>query len=486
MIAQPVLDKTSPRGQVEIVLRLLDGRQFPCDSPVFAKTLEWCKYVTNELHDLELESRLVDAACKAFQLTKADLYIQISGVEVKLAAPQGLVVDTDAELEAILPQGGWFEHYATLTRQTESPLSYHTFSSLCVLGAALGRRVYIKMGFFNIYPNFCAVLIGPTGRVKKTSATDIAKEFIHKAALCPIMADAITPEALATALVRDGGQQFVYAPEFAVLFNRQKYNEALTTRIIRLLDCPETFTVETQARAREDITNIALTFLGCSTPSLFTGATPEMVTSSGFLNRFILVVEEDTNREQCIPARGDEKHAVSLYQTLSRMKKLSGEVVLPPTGQAFKLYKDWYHERKMVLRRVPDEITAEVMERGSSHMLRMAMLVHIAEHGDSCVCEGCVRTAINMLNFVEKKTPGVVRFIRNAAKDADGDRLLGLIVRMGGAADHSNLLRRSRLDATTFKRAITTLTESRRIRSEKRGAMQLYILNQGGEEDAGS
>lgn len=466
------------QSKIRTVIRLLDGKTLGRDSPVFNKTLEWLDYASTQVNDALLLEELVKAATVSFQISREELLRNVAGVTPTTQAPQIVVVDTDSELMQLLPKDGWCAKYAEYTTYTEAPLSFHIFSSLCVLGAALGRRVMLKMGFFDIFPNYCVILIGPTGRVRKTSAADIAKALIRNAAVCPIMSDAITPEALTTALARDGGHQFIYAPEFAVLFNKQKYNEALTTRIIRLLDSPETFEVETQARSKELITNVALTFLGCSTPSLFSGATPEMVTSSGFLNRFILVNEDDTNREYCVPARGTGQLEDYLTGTVRRMKKYEGPMVF--SDPAFAMYKQWYHERKQQIRQVTDEVTAEVLERGAGHMLRTAMLLHAADHCDNCICDSCIQTAVKLLAFVEKRTHGIITTIKQTGREQDADRILQTLRRLGGISDHSTLLRRTRLDAPTFKRHISTLKESQLLREEQKGVMKLYILTQEG------
>ena len=482
---QPAPQATG-RDQVELVLRVLEGKNFPRESPIFLRTLEWLVWITKELRDAQLLERMLHETCRAFALERAELYAMISGVVL----PQTPLVangtakhheGSDKLLRSILPRSGWFEWYDEFTSQTESPLAFHVFSSLCVLGAALGRRVYMKMGFFEIFPNWCCVLVGPTGRVKKTSAANIAKGLIANATLCPIMADSITPEALATALARDGGHQLIYAPEFAVLFNRQRYNETLVTRIIRLLDCPRTFEVETVGRGREEIHDVALSFLGCSTPSLFSGATPDMVTSSGFLNRFLIVLEEDTDREYPVPLRGERRLEIKLEETIRYFKGLEGEVLLG--DGAFALYKTWYHQRRQFLRSVTDEIQAEVVERGADHLLRTAMLVHIAQHRNSEICAGCFEVAMQLMAFVERNTPGMVQQICKSQRDADSERLLVLLQRCGSLATHSELLRKSRLDAGSFKRAISTLVESHIVEERKHGnGIHLYVLR--GEVEA--
>lgn len=477
----PPAPASDPRQQIEVVLRMLEGRTFSKDSPIFAKTLEWITYTAEKLKDIPLVERFLAEAERAFEIPRQELYANIGGIRLVPSSQNGtvqvkLVTGTDETLRALLPRGGWFEWYDEYTQQTESPLSYHIFSSLAVLGAAMGRRVYMDMGFFKIYPNWCCVLIGPTGRVKKTSATDIAKGFIKNMVICPIMADAITPEALATALSRDGGHQLIYAPEFAVLFNRQKYNETLTTRIIRLLDCPDTFEVETVGRGKEEINNVTLSFLGCSTPSLFTGATPEMVTSSGFLNRFLLVIEEDTDREYPVPSKGERRLEIKIEDAIRYARKLEGRMDFIPA--AFDIYKQWYSDRKKFVRTITDEIHAEAIERGSSHLIRMAMLTHVAQCGTDTICRECMETAVRLLSFIERGVPSMVHSIRKTQRDEEADRIVTVLRRSGNMSTHSDLLRKSRLDAATFKRAMATLVERREVEEKKQGSIHLYVLHE--------
>lgn len=476
---------SDPRTQIDIVLRMIEGRTLSKDSPLYQRVVEWITYTATILKDAPLVERLLHRASEAFQVGYDELYATVGGVVIAPASPGNaptLPRGTDEQLRALLPRGGWFEWYDKYTEKTESPLSYHISSSMCVLGAALGRRVYMEMGFFKIYPNWCSVLIGPTGRVKKTSAANIAKGFIGYHSLCPVMADAITPEALATALSRDGGHQLVYAPEFAVLFNRQKYNEALTTRIIRLLDCPDEWEVETVGRGKETITNVALTFLGCSTPSLFTGATPDMVTSSGFLNRFLLVIEEDTDRCWPVPEKGSATYERNIADVIKYAHKIEGRVDFTP--QAFALYADWYAARKKVVRAIHDEIHAEAIERGADHLLRTAMLTHIAQCRNSKVCLDCMDFATKYLSFIEKSLPTMVNSIRKSQRDADADRILTIFHRTGRVQSHSELLRKSRLDALAFKRAIGTLIESRLVDENKKGSIHVYVLRAEEEPNA--
>lgn len=331
------------------------------------------------------------------------------------------------------------------------------------------------MGFFNIYPNYNVVLIGPTGRVRKTSAADVAKALIHSAALCPIMADKITPESLASCL-EESGQQFIYAPEFAVLFGKQRYNEGLTTLIIRLLDCPDSLVIRTIARGEQRLDSPTINMLGCSTLSLIATSTPQEVSSSGFLNRFVLVVEDDTERCFETPARGPKDVEEKIFATLKCLQGMKGEVGVDNSAQEFR--EEWYHQRWKMLREVDNETTAEVIQRGDIHMRRTAMLVHLSHCSSMQICLKCMETAANLIAYIESKVPQTVHALTRIAISEDVEVVFSLIKKLGGAADHSTIIRRlsSRMNARQAKGHIQTLAESGRIRVIKQAGATFYRM----------
>ena len=220
--------------QVDKVIALLQGKKIEQSSPIFEQALKWLEFFPQQV-DVRRRQALLKSITESFTITEKEVYAKITKTELStLASP----THPEEAVRRLIPRGSFLEWYVDYTLGTESPITFHIFSGLVTLGAALGRRVYKnKGGFFKIYPNLSAILIGPTGKVMKTSAVDIAMNLIEEAVLCPVMADAITPESIVDALV-SSGHHFVYAPEFSVFFGKQKYNEGLTTLMLRLLDCP--------------------------------------------------------------------------------------------------------------------------------------------------------------------------------------------------------------------------------------------------------
>lgn len=466
----------SYEDEVKTIIKLITGKKLSRLHPTYSVCLGWLGFPDwPSTMPEELKTQLFAVVCASYSVEKAQLLRDITaGAPTEIHEPAA-DLDDEEELRSLLPKGGWFEWYDEYTRQTEAPLSFHINCSLVALGAAIGRRAWLPRAHWKIYPNYSAILIGPTGRVHKSTAVGIAERLVSKLSLCPIMADKLTPEAFVNALQRDGGHQFIPVPEFAVLFNKQRYNDGFVTQILRMMDCPDVFKVETVMRGIQEVHDVALSLIGGSTMSLLLGNSPSEVTSSGFLNRFIMVVENDNKR--CIPEPFKPKWAEEkLLECLKFLQGLTGEFSL--TEETKAAYDAWYRTRHAYLRNAPSEHVAEVLQRAPDHLLRTAMLVHAVQCGNQRICLACFESAVALMKFLEKRMPALVSAISQTAESHDANFILSTIERLGGAADHSTLLRRisHRINAQTLKRHMTTLIETHQVIEKNQGKLKFYVI----------
>ncbi|MHA1632702.1 MAG: hypothetical protein ACTSXC_07865, partial [Candidatus Freyarchaeota archaeon] len=205
--------------------------------------------------------------------------------------------------EPLIPKTGWLREYYEYTLGSEPPAVFHFMSALTVLGASLERNVYFDKGFYRVYPNVATVLIAPTGKCRKTSATNIALG-LARAVGVNVLSERITPEALVTGLSgREEATGLVYAPELAVFLGRQKYLEGMVPLLTTLFDCPDTWVSKTIGRGETPLAHVALSFLGASTLEWFLEALPREAFSGGFMARLLFVVQEETDREFALPKR---------------------------------------------------------------------------------------------------------------------------------------------------------------------------------------
>jgi hypothetical protein len=472
------------------VLKALEGRKYQCTNPIYAKSIEWLRFFTHQKSGYEfttpLRDKLLAAICEAFDVNKAQVIASLDGIELP-SIPKPVKPNSEEKaLEAILPKGGWFEWYTEYTRKTESPLSYHIFSSLCVLSACLGRRLVLDMGFYRVFPNMCVVLVGPTGLVKKTSACDIAKDLIKQEAVCPILAEQLNPSVLVSLLARNGGHQLLYLPEMSNTFTKERFNDGLTTRLLRLLDCPDKYEAETQIRGNETVTDVALTVLGGTTPDQIAESMPKEVVQSGFLNRFMWIVEMDTDR--CCPKPSKGPYEDKILKVIKRLKGWSGKVQFREDSDAFKFYTQWYEDRKKKFRTATDVSSARAMQRGDVHLLKLAILISTVQEDSLAITLPSIQCASKLLEYVERKMPKMVNFLDKAPIKQETNKILDVLQRMGGAADHSSILRRlsGAMTSAQFKAHIKSLAEQELVTISTRGSATFYILRSQEEgKDAG-
>lgn len=471
-------------ADVDRIILMLEGKTLAREHQAFKTACQWLAGWPAKIPEIK-KQLLITTMCGVFEISESELLRGIVGSTTQLFLLPRPALQDDLELKeealrAILPKGGWFEWYDNFTMQLEVPLSFQISASLVALGAAIGRRAYLDWAHWKIYPNYCSILIGPTGRVHKTVACDIAMKLITEAVLCPVMADKMTPEKFIDALVKTGGQQFIYAPEFTVLFNRQRYNDGFVTSIIRMLDCPDKFEVGTMTRGDTIVENVALSVIGGSTLSLLMSAAPGEVMSSGFLNRFVLVVEDDTARDFPVPGkdRGAEKQVL---EALKYMKTIGGEYHLTPASKS--IYEEWYHKRKQFLRDAPNEATAEILQRmHTSHILKIALLMHMVACDERVVCVTCMENAIKLVEYYDRHVPKLVAAIQRTSTAVDADYILDVLTRMGGTAEHSTMIRKTshRFGATMFKQHMNTLVEGGKVIADRKGALTIYVLKEEG------
>lgn len=464
--------------QIRFVIRNLESRGTRLEKghPVYAKTLEWINFTTQAGHGLR--QKLIEVFALATGLTEEAVLSELSGLPP--AQTQVSPAENDEVLlESMLPKGGWFSHYLEYTRYNEAPMSYHVLCSLALAGVCLGRKVWLSFGEEPVLPVVNTLIVGPPGKVKKTTAINLMRMLVEEAAICPVFADKLTPESFQSALSRDGGHQLLSAPELSYLLGKQKYNEGLIQLILRLADFPKEIKVETQTRGIEFVERPTVTIVGGTTPSLLFNSTPGETSSSGFLSRFLVMVEETTHRCFPLPKMGAGKS--NIIDIMKWLTSVRGELVLSQPGE--DVYFSWYRRQWETLRSSDSATMSEVKARSSVHALRIAMLMHLVSCSDMRICDNCIKSAISLVEYIESKLPHLIKEMEGTTTARETDFVIDHLIRLNGITDHTTLLRKvaNRMNSRQFKQHIQTLEESGRIRISKKGAATYYALQ--GEEN---
>lgn len=190
------------------------------------------------------------------------------------------------------PCGAWLDEYVAFAQQAApmTPRLLHEAAGLFAVSAAVARRLVVKAGLLNIYPNLYFLFVSPSTIDHKSTGLRVLEQVMHAAGLSHLlMPRKGTPQALVMDLdphklpnerqARDLGsylarrafaaQRAWIREEASALFAslKQEYNAGLLELILELYDCPDFYDDLTVSRGETRIERAYLSFFGISTPS---------------------------------------------------------------------------------------------------------------------------------------------------------------------------------------------------------------------------
>jgi uncharacterized protein DUF3987 len=393
--------------------------------------------------------------------------------EVDLVLKQS---DRRTEFDSLVPTAGWIRDYIEWTRQTEPPTVFHFFVAAATIGATLGRNVLFDKGAYKVYPNLWVMIIAPTGSCRKTSACNLGTGLYVKAGGTLLGGDKPTPEALVDSL-KDSPNAvgLLYAPELAVFLGKQKYQEGMVPLLTALSDCPDLWSSKTIGRGEISLTNVGLSSIFCSTIDWIQTGIAKDAFGGGFMSRFLFIVQESTPRSFPLPPPLNDEVRKSLIGRLQGYRHRRGRFTMSPEAEAW--YTLWYRAKPSLgLGRQ----YAGYYERKPDHLIRLAMILWVAEHGptvkDLILGPQDLQRAENILRWLEDWLPATFDEMTSTASGEDQQRILRHLKHAGGTMEYSSLLRKnsSKMNAEQFKRSMATLREAKLV--EWDGTTRTYFL----------
>lgn len=366
-------------------------------------------------------------------------------------------------IDGLMPQEGWLADYLTWTRETEAPTAYHFFVAVTVLGTSLGRRVWFDQGAYELFPNIGVILIGPSGRCKKTSAASLGIGLLTQSG-GHLVAEMATPEALIDSL-KTNASALLYAPELAQFLGKQKYMTGMIPLLTRLFDSPKEWTGKTMGRGETTLTNVTLAAIFCSTLDWMQTAVPEDVFGGGFMSRFLLIVQEDSGgRLFPLPPALSKTMRTDLIKRLVAYRLLKAQAQLDEAARGW--FINWY-KRHSHTRPEGNDHFGGYYSRKPDRLLQLSVILNVSRHDPKretiLLTEEDVQQALTLLDWLEGWLPGTFDRVSGSAVGEDQSRIIRQLRLNYGTMDHSSLLRRnsSRLNAEQFRRAMATLVEAK-------------------------
>lgn len=318
----------------------------------------------------------------------------------------------------------WIEGYLKFAENTEPPISYHIWTAIGTIAAALERKVYCRWGLDTIYPNQYIVLVGPAGATRKSVALGIGHGFLKDLEI-PLGSQKQSKEAFYKALNEsitnftdsDDGKikhqsALTMVSSELIVFMGTRDTDFLAS-LTDLYDCgdPKTgeWTYETKWSGVDRIMGVCFNLIGATAPEWFGAMLSPEAFGGGWTSRTMFIVEyqkakvvDDPN---AIPI--DEELRARLQRDLERIHLLTGEMRIDQSAR--DKYSPWYLRQEAGIARgkwpVDDPRFAAYTSRRATHIKKVAMALSASRGDDLAITGEDFDRARLILEKAEKKMP---------------------------------------------------------------------------------
>lgn len=371
--------------------------------------------------------------------------------------------------------GNWLKGYEQYTGLIqEAPPILHLWTGIVTIASALGRKVWIEHPPKCLYTNLYVVFVSPPGRSRKSSAMKCGLEFLEEIQGVAVSAEDITMQAMIRdlagseqnfmfdGLVRPHASLVVVSLELSVFLGFK--NLPLLAVLCDLYDAPDHWTYKTKNAGVDSIEGVWLTMFGATTPDWYASSLPVDAIGGGWTSRVIHVVTDE--RGKPIP-RGKKppealKMAEDLLFDLEQIAVVAG--AFEWSTDAGEFYDDWYCKYK------PPSLEwwlTGYFERKPTHVVKVAMLLSIAENDDLIIEKRHIIQSIDLLTMTELNMPQAFGGIGRSATSVDTFKILKRI-RTGGRISKTSLggLTWMHLSSTQLAEVLTTLESAGKIKHD--------------------
>lgn len=375
-------------------------------------------------------------------------------------------------------EGNFLDTYLSYCQNSECPMDFHLWSGLFAVSAALGRRVFIDMNLFTIYPNLFVILVAGSGRYRKSTAVNLAARFLRRMEPAPNMiAQKTTTEALIEALrvqdvldekviLKTKCEGILVVPELASFLNKNTYEQGLGALLIDLYDCDDVYEYRTKGGGRQVLREIFFSILGASTVDWLTNAIPEAAIGAGLTSRIIFVSVTDIPEPVPTPTV-DKSSEQKLVSALQRISMLSGQFRFEK--RAIELYHTEYVKWFKTSKLFEDKFMSGYASRRMIHQLKLCMLLSASDNAELVIRVEHLEMAGELLARIEPTMPLVMSLLTSTEQGNMVSWVLRLV--NSGMTRRSEVLRvvSNKINSQELDVLITTLEQSGQLLTELRG-----------------
>lgn len=327
--------------------------------------------------------------------------------------------------------GNWLSSYAEYTSESESPETFHLWTGLSVIASVLKRNVSLNQGIYSLYPHLYVILVGPPGKVAKTTTIKLGRRLLLGVEGINFGPDSTTREDLIRTLAKVGQGQ----PQAALTIHSKELSDLIDPSGITMIsflttiyDGDDSWIYSTKGAGRDNVGKPSLNLIAGTTPSWIADGLPSDVIGHGFIARVIFVYEENPRYLKPFPRAAPTELVKSLTNDLAHMGLLEGEFEWGKGSK--KLYATMY--RTLASTQPKDYRIEGFHNRKKIHVLKVAMLLSIAESDDLVVHPRDLEAAWSLLKSVEQDMGRAFSAVGKHEQASNIERMLLRIEADGG------------------------------------------------------
>jgi len=352
----------------------------------------------------------------------------------------------------------FFEDYKIYTAKSESPDIFHIWTALGTIAAAIPRSVWVDFQAYKIFPNQYIILVAGSAVCRKSSALDFGRDLLKRMDKPPpVFSQKLTTEALIKFMQDHQGHGTAVASELAVFLGADSAGSGLLAALCDIYDCKDNWSYQTRGRGEELLKFPYLNILAASTLDWLRYSLPRDAIGGGFTSRVLFVYGSDRRFKEALPFLGPQQIAARkrLVDRLNVIYTIKGAFAIPKKTELF--YRDWYETQTMGT----EFGMGGYYGRKQTHVLKISMLVSLAERDDLVLTQEHVQKAILLLSALESFMPEAVSEVYASQSGQETSVVLDHIKKCV-SIDHSVLQKRvwRHMRAKELNEALSTLASA--------------------------
>lgn len=361
--------------------------------------------------------------------------------------------------------GNWLLSYQEYCQDQEAPDTYHLWTGLSILASTVRRNVWLSQGYYIVYPNLYVILVGPAGKLGKSTVIRMGRKLLREVPDIRWSADSITREELIRFMERSK-----VGTQCAVTIHSTELSSLIDPSGIKMIqfmtdiyDCDDVWEYGTKTSGRDKLDNPCLNMLAGTTASWMADGFPVSAIEHGFISRTVFLYEDTPRFLIPRPRLPNPELTQSLVDDLEQIAMIEGEFDWLPDGQT--AYDKFY---ETIYSSMPgDYRIAGFHWRKRVLVLKVAMLLSIAENDSLEISEWEIETAGKIILEAEKNMPRAFSAIGKYDYSSDLERILTYIVVQGSVSIAEIHRQNYAVGGDEVKKILTTLSQMGAIQTSR-------------------